>query len=186
MAAAAAEHLHGQVHPQVAAYAAALERAGYPPSLFFSRTFTIDTGQIVNQGRAEALFCGLAATNGEPMTPREERGFGQASLSTVRGPIWRITPVPLTPTGRLPIAVAGKKNPTTTALSLLVEELDPCPLSPVMRATGCQPRLHVLRLPVGWIEHTSMSQGREAFALPGLPALSDRRHADLRPRARGG
>ncbi|AXE27984.1 hypothetical protein C0216_31215 (plasmid) [Streptomyces globosus] len=172
MAAAAAEHLHGQVHPQVAAYAAALERAGYPPSLFFSRTFTIDTGQIVNQGRAEALFCGLAATNGEPMTPREERGFGQASLSTVRGPIWRITPVPLTPTGRLPIAVAGKKNPTTTALSLLVEELDPCPLSPVMRATGCQLRRHVLRLPVGWIEHTSMSQGREAFALPGLPALS--------------
>ncbi|MFJ6437768.1 hypothetical protein [Streptomyces sp. NPDC091416] len=34
--------------------------------------------------------------------------LGQASLSTVRGPIWRITPIPLTPTGRLPIAVAGK------------------------------------------------------------------------------
>ncbi|MFF8381638.1 hypothetical protein ACF07V_36720 [Streptomyces sp. NPDC015661] len=111
--AAAAAHLREQVHPQVAAYAAALEKAGYPPQLFFSRAFTIDTGQIVNQGRSEHLFRGLTGTNGEPMTPREERGFGQASMSTVRGPIWRITPLPLTPTGRLPIAVAGKKNEAT-------------------------------------------------------------------------
>ncbi|UQW99183.1 hypothetical protein [Streptomyces sp. RerS4] len=125
---------------------------------------------VLNQGRAEKLFRGLTATNGEPMTPREERGFGQASLSTVRGPIWRITPLPLTPTGRLSIAVAGKKNPTTSTPSLLVEELDPCHLSPVMRATGCRLRRHVLTLPDGWIEHTSMKEGREAFALPGLPA----------------
>lgn len=104
------------------------------------------------------------------MTPREERGFGQASLSTVRGPIWRITPLPLTPTGRLPIAVAGKKNPPASTPSLLVEELDPCHLSPVMRATGCRLRRHVLTLQDGWIEHTSMKEGRKAFALPGLPA----------------
>ncbi|MFE7586356.1 hypothetical protein ACFU5Y_32845 [Streptomyces gardneri] len=170
--AATAAHLREQIHPQVAAYATALERAGCPPSLFFSRTFTIDTGQIVNQGRAENLFRGLTATNAEPMTPREERGFGQASLSTVRGPIWRITPIPLTPAGRLPIAVVGKKNPATTAPSLLVEELDPCHLSPVMRATGCNLRRHVLRLPDGWIEHTTMTEGRRAFALPGLPEAS--------------
>ncbi|MDQ0700902.1 hypothetical protein [Streptomyces sp. W4I9-2] len=166
----AAEHLREQIHPQVAAYAAALEKAGYPPRLFFSRAFTIDTGQIVNQGRAERLFRGLTGTNGEPMTPREERGFGQASLSTVRGPIWRITPLPLTPTGRLPIALAGKKNQATSTPSLLVEELDPCHLSPVMRATGCNLRRHVLTLPNGFIEHTSMAEGRAAFALPGLPA----------------
>jgi hypothetical protein len=42
----------------------------------------IDTGQIVNQGRAEHLFRGLTGTSGEPMTPREERGFGLVSLST--------------------------------------------------------------------------------------------------------
>ncbi|WP_405686074.1 hypothetical protein OG204_18685 [Streptomyces sp. NBC_01387] len=167
---AAAEHLREQVHPQVAAYAATLEKAGYPPHLFFSRAFTIDTGQIVNQGRAEHLFRGLTGTNGEPMTPREERGFGQASLSTVRGPIWRITPLPLTPTGRLPIAVSGKKNQATNTPTLLVEELDPCHLSPVMRTTGCRLRRHVLTLPDGWIEHTTMAAGRAAFALPGLPA----------------
>ncbi|MGW8700681.1 hypothetical protein ACWGOK_27790 [Streptomyces eurythermus] len=167
---AAAAHLREQVHPQIRAYAAVLERAGYPPRLFFSRAFTIDTGQIVNQGRAEHLFRGLTGTSGEPMTPREERGFGLVSLSTVRGPIWRITPLPLAPAGRLPTAVAGKKNRTTHAPSLLVEELDPCHLSPVMRATGCRLRRHVLTLPDGWIEHTTMTQGRATFALPGLPA----------------
>ncbi|MEU9457107.1 hypothetical protein [Streptomyces sp. NPDC048277] len=160
--AAAAAHLREQIHPQAAFYADALRQAGYPPSLFFSRAFTIDTGQIVNQGRAEKLFRGLTATNGEPMTPREERGFGQASLSTV-------TPLPLTPAGRLPVAVTGKKNPTTAAPSLLVEEMDPCHLSPVMRATGCRLRRHTLTLPDGWIEHTTMTDGRASCALPGLP-----------------
>ncbi|WAP57958.1 hypothetical protein [Streptomyces sp. S465] len=171
----AAAHLREQIHPQVAAYAAALERAGYPPRMFFSRTFTIDTGQIVNQGRAEKLFRGLTGTNGEPMTPLEERDFGRASLSALRGPIWRMAPLPLAPTGRLPLAVAGKKNPPTSAPSLLVEELDPCHLAPVMRTTGRRLRHHTLTLPGGWIEHTSMTQGRALFALPGL--LADPRAA---------
>ncbi|MFC5724985.1 hypothetical protein ACFP1Z_33070 [Streptomyces gamaensis] len=166
----ATAHLRGHIHPQVAAYAAALERAGYPPSMFFSRRFTIDTGQIVNQGRAQGLFRGLAATNGEPMTPREERGFGQVSLSTVRGPVWRITPLPLIPAGHLPLTVTGKKNPAVAEPSLLVEELDPCHLSPVMRATGCRLRSHRITLPDGIVEHVGLKQGREDFALPGLAA----------------
>ncbi|MFI8461581.1 hypothetical protein [Kitasatospora sp. NPDC085464] len=49
----AAAHLHEQFLPQVSIYARALLRAGYPASVFFSRDFTNDTGQIVNQGRAE-------------------------------------------------------------------------------------------------------------------------------------
>jgi hypothetical protein len=51
----------------------------------FSRDFTIDTGQIVNQGRARGLFRGLVSLDDEPMTPREERGYGQVSLSSARG-----------------------------------------------------------------------------------------------------
>ena len=54
--------------------------------------------------------------------------------------------------------------------NLLVEELDPCHLSPVMRTTGCRLRRHVRTLPDGFIEHTSMAEGRAVFALPGLPA----------------
>ncbi|MEV7284914.1 hypothetical protein AB0O01_10195 [Streptomyces sp. NPDC093252] len=166
----AAGHLRGQIRPLVTAYAATLERAGYPPRLFFSRTFTIDTGQIVNQGRAQALFRGLTATNGEPMTPREARGYGEASLPAVRGPIRCITPLPLAASGRLPAAVTGKRNQPTSTPSLLVEELDPRHLSPVVRATGRRLRRHVLALPEHWIEHTGMAQGRAGFALPGLPA----------------
>ncbi|MFF8381637.1 hypothetical protein ACF07V_36715 [Streptomyces sp. NPDC015661] len=39
-----------------------------------------------------------------------------------------------------------------------------------MRTTGCRLRRHVLTLPDGFIEHTSMAEDRAAFALPGLPA----------------
>lgn len=169
---AAAEHLREQIYPQVAAYAHALELAGLPPAAFFSPRFSIDTGQIVNQGRAQGLFRGLAATNGEPMTPREERGFGYASLSSARGPIWRITPLPLTGTRTLQIAVTGKKNPATTTPSLLVQELDPCHLSPTMRATGCRLRSHTLTLPDGALEHLTLQQGRAGYALPGLAATT--------------
>lgn len=56
----------------------------------------------------------------------------------------------------------------TKAPSLLVEELDPCHLSPVMRATGCRLRRHVLTLPENMVEHVDMAQGRQVFALPGL------------------
>ncbi|MGW3133648.1 hypothetical protein [Streptomyces sp. NPDC001076] len=48
--------------------------------------------------------------------------------------------------------------------------MDPCHLSPIVRATGCHLRHHTLTLPDGWIEHTTMTDGRTAHALPGLPA----------------
>ncbi|WP_257790374.1 MULTISPECIES: hypothetical protein [Streptomyces] len=39
-----------------------------------------------------------------------------------------------------------------------------------MRATGCCLPRHVLPLSDGFIEPTSMAEGRAAFSLPGLPA----------------
>jgi hypothetical protein len=158
------------VIPLVATYAAALEQAGYPPKLFFSRDFTIDTGQIVNQGRARALFRGLVTLDGEPMTPREERGLGQASLSTVRGPVWRIAPAPLAPAGHLPAAVAGGKNTATSTPSLVVEELDPCHLRPVMRGTCTRLRRYTI---TGIdLEHIDLAQGRAEHGYPGLTAAT--------------
>ncbi|MGW4695412.1 hypothetical protein ACWEO1_23890 [Kitasatospora cineracea] len=161
---AAAAHLREQVIPMVSVHARALLSAGYPAAAFFSRDFTIDTGQIVNQGRALHLFRGLAATDGEPMTMREERGFGQASLSTVRGPIWRITPLPFTGS-RLPLAVTGRKNPATEQPTVLIEEMDPCHLAPVMRSTGC--RLRRFTLTGVEIEHIAQADARAAHGFPG-------------------
>jgi hypothetical protein len=162
----AARHLRAVVIPLATTYADALAQAGYPPSLFFSRDFTIDTGQIVNQGRARGLFRGLVSLDGEPMTPREERGFGQVSLSTSRGPIWRIAPAPFTPTGHLPSVIAGGKNHTTIKPSMVVEELDPCHLRPVMRGT-CT-RLRRYTITGAALEHLTLDHGIQQHAFPGL------------------
>jgi hypothetical protein len=166
----AADHLRGVVIPLVTTYADALAQAGYPPATLFSRDFTVDTGQIVNQGRAMGLFRGLVSCDGEPMTPREERGFGQASLSTVRGPIWRIAPAPFAPTERLPTAVTGGKNTATAEPSLVVEELDPCHLRPVMRGTCTRLRRYTI---TGIdLERRTLDQGRREHAFPGLTAVA--------------
>lgn len=164
----AATHLTDTVIPLVRTYAEALEMAGYPAAAIFSRDFTVDTGQIVNQGRAQGLFRGLVSINGEPMTPREERGFGAASLSSVRGPIWRIAPIPFAPAGHLPLAVAGGKNTTASRPEVVIEELDPCHLRPVMRGT-CT-RLRRYTLTGVELEHLSLDEGRAALGMPGLLA----------------
>lgn len=164
----AASHLRGCVIPLVRTYAEALQTAGYPPAVFFSRDFTLDTGQIVNQGRAMGLFRGLVSLNDEPMTPREERGFGHVGLSTIRGPIWRIAPAPHAAHGRLPTAVAGGKNTPTTEPALVVEELDPCHLRPVLR--GARTRLRRYTITGVDVEHLTLDQGRQRHAFPGLHA----------------
>jgi hypothetical protein len=137
----ASRHIIRQVLPLVEAYAIALERADYPPSAFFDRNFTIDTGQIVNQGRALTLFRGLAATEDEPMTPREDRGYGDVSLSSMRGTVWRIAPSPTEIGSRFRI---GGKNAAQRRPSLVVEELDPRHLRPVRRITGEPLRRYVI------------------------------------------
>ncbi|MFD0279751.1 hypothetical protein ACFVHB_38480 [Kitasatospora sp. NPDC127111] len=98
------------------------------------------------------------------MTLREERGFGQASLSTIRGPIWRITPLPHT-TVPLPRGAIGRKNPATGRPTVLIEEMDPCHLAPVMRATGC--RLRRFTLTGVEIEHVPQAEARSRHGFPG-------------------
>ena len=129
----AAEHITSHVLPLVEAHAEVLAAAGYPPSAFFDRRFTIDTGQIVNQGNARPLFRGLAGTLDEPMTPREERGYGALSLSSIRGTVWRIAPAPVNASQLYRI---GGKNTSQPTPALVVEELDPQHLRPIDRATG--------------------------------------------------
>ncbi len=152
---AAANHLREVVIPLAETYITALRLAAYPAELFFSRDFTIDTGQIVNQGRAMGLFRGMASAEDEPMTPREERGYGNVSLSAMRGPIWRISPVPQAVTGKLARARAGGKNTVSAAPSLIVEELDPRHLRPVTRGTSTTLRRYAI---IGAdIEHITLS-----------------------------
>jgi hypothetical protein len=104
------------------------------------------------------------------MTPREERGFGQAGLSTVRGPIWRIGPAPIAPTDAYRPAVTDGKNTATTEPSLVVEELDPCHLRPIMRGTCTRLRRYTI---IGVdLEHRTLDQGRRDHAFPGLTSMA--------------
>lgn len=164
----AAAHIRREVIPLAATYVDALGQAGYPPGLLFSRDFTIDTGQVVNQGRARALFRGLVSLDDEPMTPREERGYGQVSLSSARGTVWRIAPAPQAPGSPLPAAVAGGKNTPTAGPCLIVEELDPRHLRPVTRATGQPLRRYVIT--GAGLEHLTLDEARRQRAYPGLTA----------------
>jgi hypothetical protein len=163
---AAAAHIRENVIPLAATYIAALGQAGYPAGLLFSRDFTIDTGQIVNQGRARALFRGLVSVDDEPMTPREERGYGRVSLSSARGAVWRIAPAPYAP-GALPSSAAtGGKNTPMAGPCLTAEELDPRHLRPVTRATGQPLRRYVIS--GADLEHVTLSEARRLHAYPGL------------------
>ena len=165
---AAAAHIRENVIPLAATYIAALAQAGYPPALLFSRDFTIDTGQIVNQGRARALFRGLASLDDEPMTPREERGYGQVSLSSARGAVWRIAPAPHAPGALLSSAATGGKNTPTAGPCLIAEELDPRHLRPVTRAAGQPLRRYVIS--GADLEHVTLNEARRLHAYPGLTA----------------
>jgi hypothetical protein len=162
-----AAHILHQILPLVEAHAAVLAQAGYPPTAFFDPNFTIDTGQIVNQGKAMVLFRGLAATEDEPLTPREERGYGDLSISSVRGTVWRIAP---TPTEQGPLFTIGGKNTPQERPAFIVEELDPRHLRPVNRTDGQSLRRYVLDGIE--TERLSLPDADALLAYPG--ALDDR------------
>jgi hypothetical protein len=161
----AAAHITRNVLPLVQAHAQVLAEAGYPPSAFFDRRFTIDTGQIVNQGNARSLFRGLAATVDEPMTPREERGYGTVSLSSARGTVWRIAP---TPVDAASVFRIGGKNTAQSHPTLVVEELDPQHLRPISRATG-EPLRHFVLTGVE-TETLPLSDAADRHTFPGAIA----------------
>ncbi|MFJ9195947.1 hypothetical protein [Streptomyces globisporus] len=162
----AARHIRNEILPIVETYTAAINSAGMPASTVFSPSFTLDTGQIVNQGRARTMFRGLVTVVDEPMTPREERGYGATSLSSRRGTIWRLAPMPFSNEGVLSIGVRGGKNEAATAPALVIEELDPRHLRNTDRETGTPLGRFVL---YGVdMEHVDLDEGRERRAFPGI------------------
>jgi hypothetical protein len=70
----------------------AIGRAGLEPFLP-EHNFLVDTGPIVNQGRAHQLFAGLSRAPNVPVTPGEERGYGAVSVNSARPAVWRLAPV---------------------------------------------------------------------------------------------
>ena len=161
----AAAHLEQEVLPLISGYAQALIRSGLPASLFFSRRFTIDTGQAVNQGRGHVLFKGLLSEPDVPANPWEERAY---LISHSKGYIWRIAPMPYPPG---PAAAPGpgrhgRKNTLASQPSLVVEEIDPRHVQPRDFDTG--KRLRRYQITGVSMEHLTVGDGRRELLFPGL------------------
>jgi hypothetical protein len=161
----AAGYVRHEVAPLIADYGWALLKSGLPASLFFSRAFSIDTGQSINQGRGRVLFKGLTSTADVPANPWEERGY---FISHSKGYVWRIAPMPYPAAGggALSSARRGGKNSASQVPSLIIEEVDPRHVQPRDFDTG-QP-LRRYRITGVDLEHVTLDEGYHRYLLPGL------------------
>ncbi|WP_158678617.1 hypothetical protein [Streptomyces sulphureus] len=161
----AAAHVREEILPMVRVVAGAILSAGLPPALFFSRRFTLDTGQAANHGRARALFKGLAGTEDEPMSPWEERSN---HISVAKGHVWRLAPVPFSPGASADPGAArrGGKNGVAGRDCVVVQEMDARYVQPVDHRTG--QRLREFRIDGVETEHLPLREGLERRLLPGV------------------
>lgn len=160
----ASEHIKDHIYIMISLYKKALENAEIPPSYFFSKQFTVDTGQIVNQGRALSLFNGLTQTPDLPLTPQEERGYGNNSISTQRGRIWRLSPNPQT----TETAAKGKKNIALEIPSLTISCLDTRNLSTITVEGEQLPYHFISGLP---LERIRLEDSASKHLLPGVKSM---------------
>lgn len=105
-----AEYIDQQVLPLVRALVTTLNQSGLSPADFFRYGLVVDTGVIVNQGKALHEFGGLASRPDMPMTPNEEKGYGDVSQSSIRGNTWRMSPVVAVAAGAQAMRGYGRKS----------------------------------------------------------------------------
>jgi hypothetical protein len=121
----AAAHVRHEILPLWRGLVTALKTADYPLTYLADPGFCIDTGVIVNQGRATRLFGGLASRPDMPLTPHEERGYGDVSFDSRRRPVFRFAPRALmTDRSRPSRGATGPRNSPAEDGQALVEELD--------------------------------------------------------------
>lgn len=86
------DYILNEMLPMLLAYRDALHLANYPPSVFFDKNFTIDTGIICNLGRALYEFKGFVSIENEPLTLNHERNYGtKNSTMTLENTAWRLS-----------------------------------------------------------------------------------------------
>lgn len=167
-------YIKEQVLPLVQGLVAAMRQAGLEGGDFFRYGFVIDTGVIVNQGKATREFRGLASRPDMPLTPNEEKGYGIVSQSSVRGRTWRIAPVVAIEQGVSMHGFGVKSRPLvvgntlTTDLKLGFYEWDPG-LYDNKDIDGTP--LRIIHVPldglVSPLEVVTPRHGREHHLLPG-------------------
>lgn len=174
------DYMRRQVMPLVQGLITAMDIAQFSPADLFKYGLVVDTGVIVNQGKAITEFGGLASRPDMPMTPNEEKGYGDVSQSSVRGNTWRISPVMragqdinLRGFGRksLPLAM---DSTGAEALFMGFYEWNPQTFDNRDTKGGTLRSLHI---PIGDLvdplEKITPSKGRDGYLMPGLRHSSE-------------
>jgi hypothetical protein len=161
----ASKYIKEEVLPLISAYAFALENAGYPPSFFFDRNFTRDTGIICNLGRAISEFKYLASRSNLPLTPRHERAYGRQGSLSKEGVVWRLSVAPFSrvQSSQTRSSIGGR-NIATQQPSLLIEELD---LAKTASSEGQVIQRIIIPFDEAGIESISISHLRRKHLIPG-------------------
>lgn len=150
----------------------AMTVANLAPADLFRYGLVVDTGVIVNQGRAITEFKGLASRPDMPMTPNEEKGYGDVSQSSIRGNTWRISPIAILDKTLRITGYGGKSLPVTStegnSLALGVFEWNPQTFNN-NDVEGT--RLKSLYVPIGDLtnplDKITPERGRQEHRLPG-------------------
>lgn len=166
-------YIEEDVIPLVEGVVEAMRTAGLDGADLFRYGLVVDTGVIVNQGKAITEFRGLASQPDMPMTPNEEKGYGDVSQSSIRGNTWRISPIASIDRSLRTSSYGGKSLPLAStgdnSLSLGVFEWNPQTFA--NKDTGGE-RLRSLHIPIGDLVdplgEITPGKGKREHRLPGV------------------
>jgi hypothetical protein len=153
-----AKHIQEEIIPLVESLISALKLANYSSDYFFDPGFNVDTGQILNQGRAISDFQGLTVTPNLATNPQHLRVISTWNPQTV----WRWTIA--TPT----LSKATKdKNNAYKKTGLVVQELNSADLTN-FTSSGTRLREYYINIPLEYEHLGSRTDFIKAFRIPGL------------------
>lgn len=159
----ASEYIRDEVLLLVKTLKNVLQLAGYPPSYFFDPNFTVDTGQVLNQGRAIKDFKGIVVTPNLPTNPQHVRVINTWEKETV----WRWAVAPFSRNSKSSSVVG--KNVFAIKPGIVIQELNPATLLP-FTSEGKKLREFIVETDEVYFEHIN---GRQELVqkkrIPGIP-----------------
>jgi hypothetical protein len=119
----ASTYIREQIIELVKSYVRVLRLADYPPTAFFDKDLSVETGHICNLGRAYHEYKAIASRPDLPLTPNHERAFGLTGELSEEGHTWRLAVTPVLGASSTTNA-CGERNTYRDSPSILVERLD--------------------------------------------------------------
>lgn len=153
------QFLEEKIFPIIFVISQAIKLSGLGDDYFFDPGFLVDTGHIVNQGRARSLFEWLVSQDDEPITVNEMKWYGDKNSTwSERGTVYRIAPTPIN-------WYTGMRNTITSEQGLIIGWLHHKWLQSIPEET------YVFDVPIKklYIPRTEIIK---SFGIPGLPFIN--------------